>query len=129
MSSDPITQTLQKGFRMAIGAGASFVESVQDAQKWDENLQKLTTDFESLSQEWEAKGTQTEQEARTVVDSWVSQQGFSQGFSSGAAGGSPNTVTTTASTVATPDVEADLKDLTEQVSALRAELEDLKKQG
>jgi polyhydroxyalkanoate synthesis regulator phasin len=129
MSSDPITQTLQKGFRMAIGAGASFVESVQDARKWDENLQKLTTDFESLSQEWEAKGTQTEQEARTVVDSWVSQQGFSQGFSSGAAGGSPNTVTTTASTVATPDVEADLKDLTEQVSALRAELEDLKKQG
>jgi polyhydroxyalkanoate synthesis regulator phasin len=123
MSSDPITQTLQKGFRMAIGAGASFVESVQDARKWDENLQKLTTDFESLSQEWEEKGTLTEQEARTVLDRWVSQQGFNTG-----AGGS-NTVTTTASTVATPDVEADLKDLTAQVSALRAELEALKNQG
>lgn len=122
MSSDPITQTLQKGFRTVIGAGASFVESVQDAQKWDDNMQRLTTDFESLAQEWEQKGEVTEQEARSVVDAWVSQQGFNQG-----SGSTPNTVTTTAS-VAEPDVAADLKDLTAQVSALRAELEALKNQ-
>jgi len=122
MSSDPITQTLQKGFRTAIGAGASFVESVQDARKWDENMQRLTTDFESLTQEWEQKGEVTEKEARTVVDSWMSQQGFSQD-----APGGPTTVTTTASAT-TPDVAADLQDLTAQVSALRTELEALKNQ-
>ncbi len=123
MSSDPITQTLQKGFRTVIGAGASFVESVQDAQKWDANMQRLTTDFDSLAQEWEQKGEVTEQEARNVVDSWVSQQGFNKGSNSG-----PTTVNTTAS-AADPDVAADLKDLTEQVSSLRAELEALKNQG
>lgn len=122
MSSDPITQTLQKGFRTVIGAGASFVESVQDAQKWDANMQRLTTDFGSLAQEWEQKGEVTEQEARSVVDAWVSQQGFSQDSNSGA-----KTVTTTAS-AADPDVAADLKDLTDQVSSLRAELEALKNQ-
>lgn len=121
MSSDPITQTLQKGFRMAIGAGASFVESVQDAQKWDENMQRLTTDFESLSQEWEQKGEVTEQEARSAVDAWVSQQGFNQPSNG------PTTVNTTATTAA-PDVAEDLKDLTNQVSSLRAELEALKNQ-
>jgi len=122
MSSDPITQTLQKGFRTAIGAGASFVESVQDARKWDENMQRLTTDFESLTQEWEQKGEVTEKEARTVVDSWMSQQGFGQDSPGG-----PTTVTTSAS-AATPDVAADLQDLTAQVSALRTELEALKNQ-
>ena len=123
MSSDPITQTLQKGFRTVIGAGASFVESVQDAQKWDENMQRLTTDFESLAHEWEQKGEVTEKEARSAVDAWVSQQGFSQNAST-----APKTVTTTAS-VAEPDVATDLKELTAQVSALRAELEALKNQG
>lgn len=126
MSSDPITQTLQKGFRTVIGAGASFVESVQDARKWDENLQRLTTDFDSLAQEWEQKGEVTEQEARTVVDAWVSQQGFSQGSSNSSSNGGPTTVTTSAA--AAPDVAADIKDLTEQVAALREELEAMKSQ-
>ncbi|NJN32110.1 MAG: DUF5320 domain-containing protein [Synechococcales cyanobacterium RM1_1_8] len=126
MSSDPITKTLQKGFRMALGATASLVESVQDARKWDDNLQRLTTDFESLSQEWEQKGAVTEQEARGAVDSWMSQQGFG-GTPSGADG--YKTVNTAAAPVANPGVEEDLKDLTAQVSALRQELENLKNQG
>jgi polyhydroxyalkanoate synthesis regulator phasin len=122
MNPDQITETLQKGFRLAIGAGASFVESVQDASKWDENMQRLTTDFESLSLEWEQKGALTEQEARGALDSWMSQQGFANG----AAGSDYKTVNTTAAPVVTQDIEADLKELTAQVSALRTELEQLK---
>lgn len=122
MNPDTITEALQKSFRMAIGAGASFVESVQDARKWDENLQRLTTDLDSLSTEWEQKGAVTEQEARSALDNWISQQGLD----TGASADSYRTVDTTAAPATSQNIEADLQELTAQVSALREELERLK---
>ncbi len=119
MNPETITETLQKGFHTTLGAAASFVESVQNAQKWDENMRKLTTDFDQVQLEWQAKGAVTEQEARSFVDSFLAQQGITPGQND-----LYKTVDTTA-TVATPNSASDLKDLTAQVADLRAELERL----
>lgn len=115
---DPITETLQKGFHTTLGAAASLVESVQDSSKWDENMRKLTTDFDQLQVEWQAKGAVTEQEARGFVDTFLAQQGLSTGSSG------YQTVETTASEVS-PDMATDIQELTTQVAELRAELERL----
>ncbi len=118
MNPDTITETLQKGFHTTLGAAASFVESVQDSNKWDENMRKLTTDFDQLQVEWEAKGAVTEQEARGFVDTFLAQQGINT------SNDSYKTVDTTASAPA-PDMTSDIQDLTTQVAELRAELERL----
>ncbi len=125
MNPDPLTATLQKGFHTALGATTSLVESVQDSRKWDETMRKLTTDFDQLAQEWEAKGAVTEQEARSFVDAWLAQQGWT-----GAPGAGYKTVDTTVAVVpsANLEIEADLKALTAQVAALREELERLQNQ-
>ena len=94
---------------------------MQDSQKRDENFNKLTTDFDQLAQEWIEKGAVTEEEARSFVDAMFFQQGNVTSRSSA------TTVNTTAVPVASPDVQADIKNLTAQVIALREELETLKK--
>lgn len=119
MNPETITETLQKGFHTTLGAAASLAESVQDSRKWDENLRKLTTDFDQLQLEWQAKGATTEQEARSFVDAFLAQQGISPGQSNGY-----KTVDTTA-TETPPSMASDLKELTAQVAELRAELERL----
>lgn len=120
MNPDTLPEFLQRGFRFTLGATSSLVESLQDPQKFDENVQKLTTNFDQLSDEWVEKGAVTEQEARTFVDSIILQQ-------TGASSSSPGnaTVTTTAVPVTSPDIQAEIKDLTAQVIALREEVANL----
>lgn len=124
MNPDNLTDLLQKGFRVTLGATSAFVESLQDSQKRDENLSKMQSDFGKLTEEWADKGAVTELEARNFVDTLWTQQAQSANSETTAAGDA--TVTTSAESVTDPDVQADVEALTAQLAALRAELENLK---
>lgn len=128
MNSDTVVQLLQKGFRVTLGATASLVEILQDPQRRESNLAKLRTELDQLAQEWAEKGEVTEREARTYVDTFIAQR-------RGTSADSPTTVTTTATTVPpststtpSPEIQLELQELTAQLAAMRAELENLRSQ-
>ena len=74
MNSDTIVEQLQKGFRVTLGATASLVEVLQDPSKRDENIAKLSQEWSQLSADWAEKGEVTEQEARSFVDTILTQR-------------------------------------------------------
>jgi polyhydroxyalkanoate synthesis regulator phasin len=123
MNADVLSQLLQKGFRVTLGATASLIEILQDPQRRDENLAKLRGELAELAEEWASKGEMTEQEARNFVDTILSQRtqqnSSTQSTSAGDATPSPS---------AAPDVQLDLQELTAQIAAIRAELEKLREQ-
>ncbi|MGF1459728.1 MAG: hypothetical protein ACFBSG_11955 [Leptolyngbyaceae cyanobacterium] len=126
MNPDTITETIQKGFRVTLGATASLVDALRDPEASQEKFGNIS-DFEVLARELEAKGTDTEREARAVMDSMMSQVGqmpnpFAQPPASEA------TVDTYASPVADASVQSELELLTAELSTLRQELESLKAQ-
>ena len=116
---------LQKSFRVTVGATASLVETLQDPLKRQETMGKLQDEWSQLADEWANKGAITEQEARRFVDSLLSRQSREP---SGNGSVSPPPITVPTTVVSEPDssMQADLQDLTEQISALREELETLK---
>ncbi len=113
-----ITATIQTGFHLALGATASLVEDVQDPQRLDGSMRRLTQDFEGLTREWVDRGAVTEQEARNLVASLLQGQ-------MPASGDGYRTITTTADTVPPSSAASELKALTEQIAQLRSELEKL----
>lgn len=125
MNSDNLILLLQQGFRISLGATASLVETLQDPQKRSETLSKLGSDFSQLTQEWAEKGEITEQEARTYVDSILRQQ------ANQTTSATPPTDATSAATpnpTAATDVQLEMQELIAQISAMRAELENLRSQ-
>src|SRR5512136_129673 len=126
MNPDTVTEFLQKGFRVTLGATSTLIESLQDPQKGAQTLSKMQSDFGGLTEEWAEKGALTEREARNFVDTLLTQQGQpAPGDTTPTAG---TTVTTSASPVTEPEDQKDLRELTAQIAALRAELEKLQKQ-
>jgi len=126
MNPETLTETIQKGFRVTLGATASLVDAIRDPQASQEKFSSIY-DFESLTQELEAKGTDTEREARAVVDSMMSQMGqMPNPFAPTPA--SEVTVDTYASPVADASIQAELDALTLELSTLRQEIETLKTQ-
>ena len=125
MNFDTITELVHKGFRVTLGAAASLVEAVQDPQKSSEKFGDIGTDFDRLRDELEVKGASTEKEARDFVDNFSGQ--IPNPFAPTPAG------STTVNAVATPIVEygiqAEIKALTEQLTSIRAEIEQLKAQN
>ena len=121
MNSDRLTQLLQQGFRVTLGATASLVETLQDPQKRTENLSHLRSELNYLATEWAAKGEMTEQEARNFVDDFLNQL-RNQGASSTPDSYS-STATTTSTETAPIDVQLGLQELIAQIAAIRAELE------
>lgn len=119
MDFDNLIQQLQKGLHITLGATTSLFESLQDSQKRDENLRRLETDFEQLSEEWADKGRLTEQEARNFVDSLLGQRQSASNNRSR----SPGTPANNGSSVTSSDIQFQLQELTAQVTALRVELE------
>jgi len=121
MNSDTLIQLAQKSLRVTLGATTTLIETLQDPQQRDANLAKLKTELSQLTEEWEVKGESAEREARGFVDSLINQASsrVSQ----------PNTDSTVS--IATPvssSAQQDLQDLTEQIAALRAEIEKLRAQ-
>lgn len=121
--NDTLTQLLQKGFRVTLGATATIVEAIQDPQRREANLSKLTTELNQLAEEWEAKGTTTEQEARNFVDTM-----FRQNPATGTASYTPPSTSSAPATAPPMDVQQDLQELTAQIAAIRAEIERIRAQ-
>ncbi|MEM1241905.1 MAG: hypothetical protein AAGI45_18895, partial [Cyanobacteria bacterium P01_H01_bin.26] len=115
--------------RVSLGAAASAVEAIQDPQASANKFSDIGTDFERLADELEVKGALTEKEAREFVDN-VSRNFDGQWpnpFAPSPA--STATVNTVAQTVPDAGIQAEIKALTEQLSAIRQEIEQLKTQG
>lgn len=125
MNADNLTQILQQGFRVTLGATSSFLEMLQDPQKRSENLEKFQTQWHQLSEEWAEKGEQTEQEARKFVDTLLAKQSNSGTSTSQTPGTSSAIETPPAATVAPPESVQDIQELTTQISTLREELQRL----
>jgi polyhydroxyalkanoate synthesis regulator phasin len=128
MNSDTLTELIQKGFRVTLGATATLVETLQDPQRREANLSKLTTELSQLAEEWETKGATTEQEARNFVDTlW--RERANQATSPTASQSAPQPPATSTGPASTPpDVQQDLQELTAQIAAIRAEIERLRAQ-
>lgn len=125
MNPDNVVQFLQKGFHVTLGATTSLIESLQDAQKRDENLSKLNLEWSVLSEELAEKGARTEQEARSFVDTLLGQ-GAGSTTSQASSGSSTGTASTP---TAAPDIQLELQELTAQIAAIRVELEKLRNQN
>lgn len=122
MNSENLAQLIQKGFRVTIGATATLVESIKNPEQGAETFSRLQTDFYQLTEEWEAKGVTAEQEARVFVEQLINNASQSTGSSATSAPSASRPPVPTAA----PDVQADLQELTRQISAIRAELEKLR---
>ena len=122
MNPDTLIQTIQKGYRVTIGATASVIESLQNSQLREENFAKLRSDPNQLIEELAAKGETTEREARSFVDGVLSQSNSSQQSNV-----TPSPYETSAPlpprTIA---IQQDLQELTAQLAAIRTELERLR---
>ncbi|NER78335.1 MAG: hypothetical protein F6K42_01920 [Leptolyngbya sp. SIO1D8] len=127
MNPDTLTEAIQKGFRVTLGATASLVDVIRDPQGSQAKFSAIGNDVELLTQEFEAKGADTEREARAVVDSMMSQMGqMPNPFAPTPA--SDATVDTVASPVTDASMQAELDALTQELSVLRQEIETLKEQ-
>jgi polyhydroxyalkanoate synthesis regulator phasin len=122
MNFDTLTEQVHKGFRVTLGAAASLLEAVQDPQKSSEKFSDIGTDFNRLTDELEVKGALTEKEARDFVKNFSAQ--FPNPFVPTSA--SSTTVNTVATPVVDAGIQAEIRALTEQLTTIRSEIEQLK---
>ena len=115
MNPDTFFQLLQQSFRIGIGATTSLLETLQDPKKRAETLSEFQTQMTQKTQEWAEKGAITEQEARRLVDRWLTKQNTPS---------SSSDPSTTSSNPNSGNIELEIQQLTQQVTALRKELED-----
>lgn len=127
MYPDDLSQTLQKGFRVTLGATASLIEAIQDPERSSQKFSALGSDVNRLTEELEVKGESTEREARQFVDTLLSQ--VPNPFTSSGPQSEGPTITTVASPVVSPSVQTDLEALTQELAEIRSEIEALKRQG
>ena len=121
MNPDNLTQIIQKGFHLTLGATSFFMETLQNSSKRDENLNKLNSDFNQLTEEWAQRGEMTEREARNFVDTILNQQ------NSQVKTDSINVPSTPVSDFVQSDIQRDLLELTQEVADLRAALQQSQK--
>ncbi|MBF2035906.1 MAG: hypothetical protein IGR92_10600 [Leptolyngbyaceae cyanobacterium T60_A2020_046] len=122
MNPDTLTQTIQKGFRVTLGATASLVDAIRDPQGSQARFSEVGNDIERLTALLEARGADTEREARGVVDELMTQ--IPNPFKPTPA--SEATVDTVARPVVDAAVQAELTALTAELSTLRQEIEAMK---
>jgi polyhydroxyalkanoate synthesis regulator phasin len=120
-----VTDFVQKGFRTSLGAASFLVETLQDPNKRDENLQKLNSnfnsmDFSQLTEEWEEKGETTERDARTFVDNMLNQKSSESTSNSDNLSDFPRN--TNNQSAASSNLQQELQELTAEIMALRTEL-------
>ena len=121
MNPDDLTQIIQKGFHLTLGATSFFMETLQNSSKRDENLNKLNSDFNQLTEEWAQRGERTEREARNFVDTILNQQNSQVNTDS------INVPSTPVSDFVQSDIQRDLLELTQEVADLRAALQQSQK--
>ena len=128
MNPDNLPQMLQTGFHLTLGATSFLIETLQDPQKREENLDKLKSDLGLLADELLEKGEMTDREARNFVDTIFSQPGDRENAESESVSPKQSDTETDASpeSVVQPDVKLDIQELTAHMAALRIELENLR---
>ncbi len=129
MNSDNIFPSLQKGFRVTLGATASLIENLQSPQTLEQQFSQLRSDPNQKIEEWAEKGEITEQEARKFLEALFTQPTSASSTSSSGSSNSGSTVGTTSTDANRQDASAtqlEIKQLTEQIAAIRAELEKLR---
>jgi len=123
MTPDGLSQTLQKGFHLTLGAGAALLEAIQSPQQASQRFAELGNDVTRITAELETKGVTTEREARQVVDALVSQLPFP--FPQSSSGSSPSTVDTVARPITDTGIQDDLASLRQALTEIRQELDAL----
>ncbi len=124
MNSNNFFDLVQQGFKTAVGATASLMETLQDPQKREETFSELNTQWQKRTQEWAEKGESTEKEARRMVEDFLQKQGANQGKSTSISiedNLDNNNVTNSSSPK--PNVAAEIQELTQTIVSLRTELE------
>ena len=116
MDKTTLFQTLQQGLHITVGATATLIETIQDPLKRNETLSELQDTFQQQTEQWAEKGLVTEEEARRLMDSWLAKYkpANDNGGATGATEGGNITYT---------NAQSEIQDLTEQIIALKAELE------
>ncbi|MBJ7901615.1 MAG: hypothetical protein GC158_17250 [Cyanobacteria bacterium RI_101] len=112
---------LYQGFRVSVGAAATLAETLQDNQRRQQTLRDLQTQLGEQTRIWAEKGAATEAEARRAVEDWLQQ---AKQKASPNAGGSNLTVS-----VSYDQAQRELEDLIQQITALKAELEQTRSQS
>lgn len=116
MDKTALFQKLQQGLHVTVGATVDFIETIQDPEKRHETLSELQSNLHQQAQQWSEKGLVTEEEARRLIDSWLAKY-----KPSGSASGGNNR--TTGGISVTYTEQAEIQALTEQIIALKTELE------
>ncbi len=119
MNSDNLVQSLQNSLRVTVGAATSIVEGIQDPVKREEAMATFQLDWDSMTEKLAEKGEVAEREAREFVE-----QTFTQSPSNSASS-STNRATAPRPQPSTKAAQ-ELHDLTEELTALRQELEQLR---
>lgn len=132
MNPETIAELIQKSFRVSLGAAASAVEAVQNPQQSSEKFSDIGTDFERLADELEVKGALTEKEARNFVDSMMSQmpepfRSANSPFNNGDTA-ERVTINTVATPAIDPSVQTELEALTQELTVIRQEIDQLRQQ-
>ena len=107
---------LQTGLRTVVGATTDAIETLQDTQKRNQAFTEFNEQWQKKSQEWVEKGEITESQARQVIEQLIQNKGV--GNSS-----TPQEITIESDDVSDP--YEGIKELTEEIIALRAEIEKL----
>jgi len=118
MDNNPFVEIIKQGFRTAVGATASILETLQDEQKRNDLFSELNSQWAEKSQQWAEKGELTEQEARRIIEQFFqqranqSQNDYSYSYANGGSN-YDNRQSTSAE---------DIRQLTQEIISLRDEL-------
>lgn len=115
MSDNNIFNYFQQGLRTIVGATTEAIETLQNSEKRNQAISEFNEEWQKKSQEWVEKGTLTEAEARKIIEQFFQRQTTSTNQSS------PQEIPIDSG--ANPYDE--IKKLTEEIVALRGELEKL----
>lgn len=121
MNANNFSQFVQQSYRVAVGAAATLLETLQDSQKRESAISELQSEWNQRLEEWAEKGEVTEQEARRTVETWLHKQQRGQQATET---DSSQRAETTSPPPADTAAQAELKALTQEIVALRTELEE-----
>ncbi len=122
MKSNNIIELAQQTFRIAIGATATLLETIQNSEKRSTVITDMQTELNQKSQEWAQKGEVTEQEARQTLEKLLQKTPWKGTSKSSASNDNIYTDTPVTSNV----IKSELQSLTEQITSIRSELEQLR---
>ncbi|MGY6530471.1 MAG: hypothetical protein ACXITR_11140 [Cyanobacterium sp.] len=113
MTSNNSSNPIQQGLRIAIGATASAVETIQDRERFNQKITELSRDLQARSEIWAQKGALTEEEAKKMIEDFFNQKN------------NPSTASNSSQSGGSNPSKEDLRSLTQEVINLREELNKL----